>query len=385
MANSPAKKLGKSLKVVSRYFAEPSRSVRDLAPYDPVSSLPRILERPEMEHFKLDWNECTIPPSPKVRRAVMQYIDGQLGLNYYPELFSNELRHALQRHVGLPYDHILVTNGSDDALELVCKTYLDPGDVVLAPYPTYTHAILFAKSRGATIEKVLYDDPFTADLDRLLAQIRPETKLIYLVNPNNPTGAMFEPEELAQIAEAAPQAIVLIDEAYVEFSGRENALSLVHRYDNVVVTRTFSKLYGMAALRIGYLVSSQPAIRELSKLYNPKSVNQLAQVAAIAAVEDADYYARYVEEVTHSKRLFGMWCERHGLDFHSTPANFAMVKVDRLEEVIDALAEEGVYVRDRSGLDQCAGYFRLNLGTVEQTTTVIRRFERVLKRLGLID
>lgn len=358
-------------------------SIKDLKPYDPVSSLPRILADPERVHFKLDWNESTIPPSPNVRKAVMQFLDNELSLNYYPQLFSPDLRLRLQSHVGYPKDHILVTNGSDDALELICKTYLNPGDRVLSPYPTYTHALLFAQSRGAIIDKVIFEDTFAGTVEEILAALTERTKLIYLVNPNNPTGQMFTEEEMVRIAQAAPQAVILIDEAYHEFS-HQTLVGLVGRYRNVVVTRTFSKLWGLAALRIGYLVAQPPLISQLCRLHNPKSVNQIAQVAAAAALEDREYYEKYLEEVDASKELFERWCAKRGIGFHNTPASYVMVKVDRVKEVVDALADEGVYVRDRSSFPSLAGYFRLNLGTVEQTQEVLHRFEKVLKNLELL-
>ena len=362
---------------------EVADTVKDLKPYEAVSSFDRILERPEMEHFKLDWNEATIPPSPSVRKALMRYLDGPTGLNIYPQLFSRDLRLKLQSHVGCPADHILVSNGSDDALDLICKTYLNPGDRVVSPYPTYTHFLLYARSRGAVIDRIVSDDPFENDLRPVFDAVTDETKLIYLVNPNNPTGQFFEAAELAGLAEAAPRALVIIDEAYAEFA-RSSAVELVGRYANVAITRSFSKAFGLAGLRIGYLVAQPDIIRKLCRLYNPKSVNQLAQVAASAVLDDLEYYDRYIDEVKRSKRLLGRWCRRRGLTFHNTPANFVMIKVERLKEVIEGLADKGVYVRDRSGFPHLEGYFRLNPGTVEQTVKVIRRFEQVLKDLDLI-
>lgn len=358
--------------------------VKQIESYDPVSSLTKMLERPEMEHFKLDWNEATIPPSPKVRHAIHQYLDGQIGLNIYPMLFSNDLRLRLQAHVGYPSDHIIVTNGSDDALDLICRTYLNPDEKVICPYPTYTHFILHARSRGAQVVKLTSDDLFNMTIDEILAAVTPDTKIIYLVNPNNPTGQTFEPEDIAKIARQARHAVVLVDEAYAEFAGI-SAVSLVGEFENVVVSRSFSKAYGLAGLRIGYLVAQPAMTKELMRLYNPKSVNQIAQVAAMAVLDDLPYYERYIEEVGKSKALFGRWCGSRGIHFRATPANFVLIQVERVKEVVAGLAEEGVYVRDRSGFTQLPNTFRLNLGTLEQTTEVIRRFERVLKRLEIIE
>ncbi len=387
MSARPAKKIQetrKGMRLIDRFRPEVAETTRDIQPYEPVSSLPRMTERPEMEHFKLDWNESTIPPSPHVRKAVLAYLDGPVGLNIYPQLFSTDLRLKLQTHVGYPADHILVTNGSDDALDLICKTYLNPGDRVLSPYPTYTHFLLFAKSRGAVIDKLHFNDPFAADMEELIAQVTDQTKIVYVVNPNNPTGQLFTNEEIEKLAQSAPHAVILVDEAYAEFAG-VSAVDLVGGYENIIVTRSFSKAYGLAGLRVGYLVTQPYTSRQLGRLYNPKSVNQLAQVAAGAVLEDMDYYRRYIDEVGESKELLARWCEHNGLDFRNTPANFVMIRVERVKDVVEALAEAGVYVRDRSSFPQLEGCFRLNVGTVEQTSRIIRRFERVLVNLGMME
>ena len=366
-----------------RRSPEVAAALRDMRPYDPVSSLPAILENPQIEHYKLDWNECTLPPSPKVRKALQVALDGMVHLNYYPQLFAQDLRLRLQSYVGYPADHILVTNGSDDALDLISKTYLNSGDRVLSPYPTYTHCLLFAQSRGAIIDKVMPKNPFAVDVEGLLDEIHPDTKIIYLVSPNNPTGQVYEEADVLRIAQAAPQAIVIVDEAYWEFS-QSTRVDLISRLPNLIITRTFSKVFGLAALRVGYVIAQPKVIEELTRLHNPKSVNQLAQVAAAAALDDLDYYDRYVEQVTRSKKLFGRWCQSHNIEYHDTPANFGVVRVERVKEVVDGLAARGVYVRDRSSFPGLEGCFRINLGTVEQTTQVILHFEQVLMGLGLI-
>lgn len=368
---------------LTRRTPEVADALRDMRPYDPVSSLPTILENPEREHYKLDWNECTLPPSPKVRKALQVALDGMVHLNYYPQLFAQDLRLRLQSYVGYPADHILVTNGSDDALDLISKTYLNYGDRVLSPYPTYTHCLLFAQSRGAIIDKVMPQNPFTTDVEGLLAEIHENTKLIYLVSPNNPTGQVYSEADVLRICSAAPQAIVIVDEAYWEFS-QVSRSDLIARLPNLIITRTFSKVFGLAALRVGYVVAQPRIIEQLTRLHNPKSVNQLAQVAAAAALDDLDYYDRYVEQVTRSKKLFGRWCQSHDIEYHDTPANFGVVRIEKVKEVVDGLAQRGVYVRDRSSFPGLEGCFRINLGTVEQTTQVILHFEQVLADLGLL-
>ncbi len=359
-----------------------SRYVRNVAPYDAVSSLEKIRQRSQITHYKLDWNESTQSPSTKVYQALKEYLETANGLNWYPPLFSNDLREKLALYVGSEKDNILVTNGSDDSLELIMKTFLDPGDSLVTQYPTYQHALLFARSRGANIVKVVYPDVFEADHKKLIAAIDKSTKLVYIVNPNNPTGAFLGKQELEEVVNAAPNALVLVDEAYYEFCG-ESAVPLVQKYENVIVTRSFSKAFALAGMRIGYLVASSGIVRQLTRIFNPKSVNTLAQVAASATLDDLGYYDSYVKEVNLAKDMVAQFCAERGLEFRSTRANYVLIKVPHVHRVIKDLEREGVYVRDRSSIPQLRGFFRFNLGTRQQTEVILKRMDKVFTRLGI--
>ncbi len=359
-----------------------SEHVRGIAPYDAVSSLDKIKLRSQISHFKLDWNESTVDPSPKVFEALQKHLKCTNSLNWYPPLFANELRAKLSHYVGLPMESILVTNGSDDALELLMNTYLDPGDKVVTAYPTYAHALLFARARGANIVKVVYPDVFKADVEAIISAIDERTKLVYLVNPNNPTGTFFHAEEMERILKAAPRALVLSDEAYYEFCG-ETMVPLIKKYENLLVTRSFSKAFALAALRIGYLMANPNTVRQLTRIYNPKSVNALAQIAAAATLDDIGHYEKYVREVNAAKKIIEDFCGQWGLPFKSTRANYVMIKTPRVARVIKELADEGVHVRDRSSIPELRGYFRFNLGNLQQTDEILRRMDRAFKKAGL--
>ncbi len=372
------------LRVVEKTRPQVPEFIGRIKPYDGVSSFSRILQRPDMVHYKLDWNESTIPPSPNVKKTLMNFLDNFNTLNYYPALFSPNLTLKLQSYVGYPAEQIIVTNGSDDALELICKTFLEVGDEVLYPDPTYTHFLVYAQSRGAVVKPMVWSDPFEAELDTVLNAINEHTKIIYLPNPNNPTGALFSNEQLGRIAEAAQDAVLIVDEAYFEFGG-QTALDILSDFENICITRSFSKAFGLAAARVGYIVAQPWLIGELKRLHNPKSVNQFAQVAAAAALDDLPYYERYIEEVNEAKALFERWCRHRGVAFRNTTANYVLIHTERVDEVVAGLTDAGVYVRDRSKMRDMAGYIRFNLGTVEQTRHVIMRFEKVLTDLGLLS
>lgn len=360
---------------------EVARTVRELQPYQAVSSLDEIAARPEQVPHKLDWNEATVPPSPAVIAAITRFLGNTHHLNWYPVLNSTNLIEKLARFHGLSGDRLLITNGSDAALDTICATYLDPGDQVLIAAPTYQHFLVFAQSRGAEIVPHYAPDPFTADVDGLLEAVRRlRPRMLYLVNPNNPTGTSYTVDEVATLVAAAPDTVVIVDEAYSEFSG-VTSIGLLQEYANLIVTRTFSKAYGMAGLRIGYALAHEAVIRDMRRVFNPKSVNVLAQIAAMAALDDQAYLRWYVDEVGRSKQLMGEWFAARGLTYRLTPANYVMVRFEQAPWVARSLAEEGVYVRDRSGMGQLAGYVRFSVGTVEQTHDVLARLGRVLDRL----
>lgn len=364
---------------VVRHELEVAETVKSIQPYIPTSSLNKIEQKPEQVPFKLDWNESTIPPSPKVFQALARCLGGANELNWYPELSSQRLVSKLAEYVGLDADHILVTNGSDDALELVCKTYLNPDDEVIIPSPTYTHFLVFAGARGAKLISVYNDEPMESNLRMILQALTYETKLLYLVNPNNPTGVCYTEAEIRHILETAPHTLVIVDEAYFEFCGR-TVVQLVREYDNLIVTRTFSKSFGIAGLRVGYLLTSPRIMIDLKRLFNPKSVNLFGQVAAEAALCDIDYLNDYVAQVTESKRLIVAFLRGRGIEACETPANFILFKVRDTKRFCRFLEDEGVYARDRTNLPQMKGFIRMSVGTVEQAKEIIVRFERALER-----
>jgi len=359
-----------------------AQHVAGLKPYDAVSSRDDMKRHPEeLVCYKLDWNEATVPPSPRVHATISSFLMEQNHLNWYPTLGSPELKDRLSRFVGRPTEEILVTNGSDDALKLICDTFLDSGDHVLAPSPTYTHTLLFARTRGADVELPEYDNPFVGDLNRLLAGVRPDTKMVYLVNPNNPTGVTYSRAELNRLLDFTRHCIVLIDEAYVEFES-ESVVDLLDQHDHLVITRTFSKFFGLAGVRVGYAMANPSLIRDLSRIYNPKSVNVLGQIGAIAALDDPDYYENFRLQVRSAKELMGAWCKRRGIEYQSTPANYFLMRFDDAQAMSRALADEGVYVRDRSCFTQLDGFLRFTVGTPEQMSDVLDRVECCRKVLG---
>ncbi len=367
-----------SNKIEHRATLKVAYGIEQLEPYKPTSSINIISQKTDMKHYKLDWNEATILPSPKVMKAISEYLQGINNLNWYPEILSNSLRKKLEKYTNVPAENIIVTNGSDDALELINKVFVNHGDQIIVPIPTYTHFYVYAGQRNAEILKIESPDVFKTNLNGILSAITDKTKLIYIVNPNNPTGVMYNETQIREILEFAPHAILIVDEAYYEFAGISMA-HLVKEYSNLVVTRTFSKSFGLAAQRVGYLMASSFIVENCLKVFNPKSVNRIGQIAAEAALDDVEHLDAFVRSVTESKRMLKRYFLSKGLDFKITPANYVMVHHPMMPELVKLLEVEGVYVRDRSG--QLSNYMRMSVGTVEQTEEVISIFDKVLDQL----
>ncbi|MBA2660752.1 MAG: histidinol-phosphate aminotransferase family protein [Bradymonadaceae bacterium] len=354
-----------------------SASIQALTPYEAVSSQAVIEARPDHKtSFKLDWNESTIAPSPRVNEAIARALTDGRGLNWYPRLGSSELVEALVGYTGVIADCILTTNGSDDALNLICTSFLDRGDDVVIPVPTYNHFMVFAQSRGAVIRTTQGTDPFENNLDGIRSTLRPTTRLLYLVSPNNPTGVVYRAAEIEALCQEFPQTLIVLDEAYFEFA-QETGIDLVERYGNLIVTRTFSKAFGLAGLRVGYLAAHPEIVAGLRRLYNPKSVNTLGQIGAVAALGDLDYLNDYLSEVTQAKEILRRYFEHREVEAHITPANFVVVRVANVADTLATLESRGVHVRDRSGYPGLEGCLRMTVGTVEQTLRLIERLQSV--------
>jgi histidinol-phosphate aminotransferase len=256
------------------------------------------------------------------------------------------------------------------------NTYVDDGDEVLALRPSYAMYRFYAELAGAKIVEVDYVPPAVEfPIAALMTAITARTRAVLVSNPNNPTGTSIGLETVERILNAAPHAAVLIDEAYFEFCG-VTALGLISRYPNLFVSRTFSKVYGMAAMRMGCLFSESGNVKFLHKAQSPYSVNMLAALAAEAAVTDPEYVANYVSEALEARELLRAAFERLGIGHAPSSANFLLGYFgSRALEVRDALREKAILVRDRSY--EIPGGVRITVGTLEQARRVIAELERI--------
>jgi histidinol-phosphate aminotransferase len=327
--------------------------------------------------LRLDFNESTIGCSPRVL-AKIHSLDSET-LARYPE--REPVEREVAAFLGLDAAQLLLTNGVDEAIHLLCSTYLDPGDEALIVVPTFAMYSLFAQAQGGRVVQVLADENFAFPLRDVLSRINPRTRLIAVANPNNPTGAAVACEDLLQVAKAAPHAALLVDEAYFEFHG-ETMLSHTPLPENVLVARTFSKAYGLAGLRIGILAGAAEQIAMVRRVASPYNVNAAALAVLPEAIRDQKFVADYVAEVKRSRAALELELGALGLHYWPSQANFVLVRIGpAYAEFIQALRARGILVRDRHTDPGCEGCVRLTVGSEKHTWALISALREVVREM----
>ncbi len=339
-----------------------------MVPYRPAlqEGLP---DNPRPDVLKLDSNEADNRPSPLVYERIKEFLASG-HLNWYPDLEAARLRDKIAEYVSRPPAQIRAFNGSDSALVSLCRTFLDKGDHVVISSPTYDNFRAFAESLGARTESVFGAGLFESNSSELVRAVRPETKIVYLCNPDNPTGRLYEEKTVQRLLGALTNGILIVDEAYFEFCGITMA-GLLDGHPHLVITRTFSKAFGLAALRCGYVMADERCLAPLDRIRNGKEVNALAQVAAGAALEDPGHMDRFVAEVKAAKALLVDRLRSMGYEAVATPANFILLKSRRPRAFTRELRKRDVYVRDRSETPQLGEYVRITVGSLDHSRRLL--------------
>ena len=323
---------------------------------------------------RLDFNENTLACSPRVAEAIRLLTCERL--TKYPERGTVEARAAA--HLRLDPEQVVLTNGVDEAIHVLCQAFLEAGDELLLPVPTYTMYEIYAAQTDARLVTVQAGEDFAFPYERMLAAITPRTKLICIANPNSPTGSVTTREQILAICAAAPQAIVLADEAYFHFFG-ETVIDLVGQIPNLAVARTFSKAYGLAGLRLGLLATSAENMRWIRRVLSPYSVNSVALAALTAALEDQPYLEAYVAEVKRARMEFLVDLTGLNLRTWPTQANFVLVEIGEDHRgFVEHMRAAGILVRDRSADPGCKGRVRITIGTREQMRRASIAIEKYL-------
>jgi histidinol-phosphate aminotransferase len=330
------------------------------------------------EGLRLHLNENTGGCSPRVLDAIQRM--RTTDVSTYPSYPA--LVRACARHFDVDPDWVLLTNGLDEGILMtavghIARARLHDAETIIPlpafdPYPNSTSAV------GATAVRIPPGPQFAFPTGAVIAAVTPRTRMIFLNTPSNPTGRLIPIADLRRIADAAPHAIVLIDEAYIEFGG-STFLPQVGAYPNVLVGRTFSKAYGLAGMRVGVLIGQPASLDPVRAVTLPFNINAVAMAATLAALDDREFLPRYAAEVAESREHIYSACRRLGLDYWESAANFVMVRVgDPVAPVIEALARRGVHVRDRSKDPATPGCIRVTAGMLAHTDTAVEALEAVM-------
>ena len=350
-------------------------------PGKPVEELAREMGlRPE-EIVKLASNENPLGPSPKAVAAMREALDRA---HFYPDGGGWALRTAIAEKLGLTRENVVLGNGSNEIIEFIGHAFLRPGDEVITARHAFAVYTLMAQLFGAkTIE--VPDPGFTHDLNAMLAAVSWRTRQIFIANPNNPTGTMVGQQEIDDFMGRVPEEVLVVfDEAYYEFlDDPPDVLKFVRDGRNVVIMRTFSKIQGLAGLRIGYGLASKEIAEVLQKTRQPFNANSIAQAGALAGIYD-DEYMRETRELTHEGREFlQSTFLSMGLEFVPSAANFVLVRVGDGDKVFETLLRRGLIVRAMRSY-KLPEWIRVSVGTMDQN----RRFVAELQRLnseGLLE
>lgn len=329
--------------------------------------------------LKLDWNETTIPPSPMVKEGILKFID-EGRLNWYPELHNEKLIKELADYNCIDEKFIQYFAGSDSLHEYLVRAFLEKGDRLMIVGPTYDHFRALAQSFGVEINFHYLDEDYQFKLSDFLVDIeRYSPKVVYLVNPNNPTGNEYDLKLVENILKNSPNTLFILDEAYYEFS-KHTSKELTLKYSNIIITRTFSKAFGLASFRIGYCIACEDIIAGLNKIRNPKNISALAQIAAINALKDKPYMESYVSEVLKSKDFFAKSLKELGVRTVHGGGNYILLELEKSirEKLLPVFEKQNIFIRDFSNNQRLKDFIRISVGTKTQMLEVFEIIKKAI-------
>lgn len=335
---------------------------------------PPLEGRDPKRHLLLDFNERTLPVGDAIRKALVDYVnDGRLQM--YPSY--GDVVERIADYARVQPDQVMITNGSDQGIDLIIRSACREGDEAIIPAPTFAMYGQCARIENLKIIEPWYTRDKGYPLAEVLEAITERTRLIVVSNPNNPCGTLVGRDDICTIAKAAPDAVVLVDECYFEYASVTVA-DLVNQYPNILITRTFSKTWGMPSLRLGYIIAAPDNILALLNVRGPYDVNQMAIVAVRAGLANLQGVEEYVDEVMQeSKPMLERYLDEKGLPYWPSGANFIWVFFENPGVVDKRLQEDGILVRPKADMEGRTG-LRITLGTVEQTRRLMAVIDSVL-------
>jgi len=335
---------------------------------DAMSHYKPPLEGRDPERFTLlDFNERTKPVADVIAKEISDWVmSGRLQM--YPSY--SDICDSIAGYAGVDASQVMITNGSDQGIDLIIRSMCESGDDIIIPEPTFA---MYGQCAGIENLKVVspwYSKDSGYPLEEVIVEINDKTRVIVVSNPNNPTATAIAREDIVRLAKAAPHAAILVDECYFEYSNI-TVCDLVEQYPNIVITRTFSKTWGLPSLRIGYVIANAENIQALLKVRGPYDINQLAVVAVKAALRHQEHITSYIDEVMkQSKPLLERFLIENGIDFWPSSANFIWAFFSNSEPLEKHLRENGILVRPKVNREGVIG-LRITIGTLEQTEKLI--------------
>lgn len=346
-------------------------------PGKPIEEVKRELNLTEV--IKLASNENPFGPSPKVKQAIVEECD-QLAI--YPDGIAFDLRQTLAEHYRIQPEQLIFGNGSDEIVQMLARTFLTSDSHTVMATPTFPRYNTVSTIEGAEITEVPLNDG-VHDLTAMLEAVNDRTRIVWICNPNNPSGTYVNEQKLQAFMEkVSSDVLVVFDEAYAEYVTADdypNSVEWTEKYANLVVLRTFSKVYGLAALRIGYGIAHSEVIAHLNRVREPFNANSLAQKAALTAINDQPYTQQCFEKNKVGKQFLYESFNKLGLSYFESETNFVLVNVGRpAQPVFEALLRQGIIVRSGEALGFPTS-IRITIGSQEQNEMVIKALASVLE------
>jgi len=360
---------------------EPRASVKNLIPYvpgKPIEELERELGIGGVA--KMASNENPIGPSPLAKKALLEHM---ARVNLYPDGSCFELRRKLSEKLGVPEDTIIIGNGSNEVIEIVARTFLESGDEAIYGRHAFIVYPIVTQSLGCS-HVVSRMPGLTHDLEDMLSLVTDKTKIVYIANPNNPTGTIVRRDEFEWFLERVPEnVIILVDEAYFEYVDDPEYPDTLRYHsvrESLVTVRTFSKIYGLAGLRVGYGVASSDAVSYMNRVREPFNVNSAAQIAACAALDDENHVAESKKINCEGKKYFRSRLDELGIRYTESHANFFLIDIEKDPmPVYDALLRDGVITRPVGGYG-LKTHLRVSIGLAQENERFVESLRGIIKR-----
>jgi histidinol-phosphate aminotransferase len=348
---------------------KPLKHIDSLSPYAPPTN-----KRTQFDGLRLDFNERG--SDPLFVKNILKEIGAKDTVHIYPEY--GEIEAAIAKYCSVASEQILVCDGSDQGIETIFRTYSEKNDKVIIPEPTFSMFSQVASVAGNEIYSPGYDKNMNYPTEKVLSAIDQQTKIVVIVTPNNPTGTSVSRNNIEKIAKTAENALVIVDEAYFEFSN-QTVIDLLNQHENVVILRTFSKAFGLAGLRIGYMVSSSRNIAVMKKVQSPYGVSTVAVNCALGALKNIDEMKGYVDEVKRQAKPFVEdFFAQNNIKFYKSDANFVLFEVSNQQDVFQKLKNKGILLRpqNKNGISSC---IRITVTTMSE----MKQFTKAYKELFL--